>query len=178
MGPNPNPKVLPTTDIAVEFQRRTQILLDSTKKNILQSYSKYEEYYDRKAKAASLKQNDCCFILQPLADHQGSKSPFQEYRSSGPYIVEKVLRNENYIVRKINSNKTQILHRLGSVSTNRVPSYKTLDRKAICNQTMKLLFRRTTCTSLRRKTILENFPIQPMKPQFQRVSMSQTLLMV
>ena len=73
---------------------------------------KYKEYYDRKAKAAPLKQNDYCFILQPIADHQGSKIPFREYRWTGPYIVEKVLPNENYIVRKLNSNKTQILHRI------------------------------------------------------------------
>ena len=112
LGLNPNPKVLPTTDFADEFQRRTQILLDSTKKNIMQSYLKYKEYYDRKAKAAPLKQNDYCFILQPIADHQGSKIPFREYRWTGPYVVEKVLPNENYIVRKLNSNKTQILHRI------------------------------------------------------------------
>ena len=78
----------------------------------MQSYLKYKEYYDRKAKAAPLKQNDYCFILQPIADHQGSKIPFREYRWTGPYIVEKVLPNENYIVRKLNSNKTQILHRI------------------------------------------------------------------
>ena len=112
LGLNPNPKVLPTTDFADEFQRRTQILLDSTKKNIMQSYLKYKEYYDRKAKAAPLKQNDYCFILQPIADHQGSKIPFREYRWTGPYVVEQVLPNENYIVRKLNSNKTQILHRI------------------------------------------------------------------
>ena len=52
LGLDPNPKVLPTTDFADEFQRRTQILLDSTRKNIMQSYLKYKEYYDRKAKAA------------------------------------------------------------------------------------------------------------------------------
>ena len=112
LGLNPNPKVLPTTDFAEEFQQRTQILLDSTKKNIMQSYLKYKEYYDRKAKAAPLRQNDYCFILQPIADHQGSKIPFREYRWTGPYIVEKVLPNENFIVRKLNSNKTQILHRI------------------------------------------------------------------
>ena len=112
LGLNPNPKVLPTTDFADEFQRRTRILLDSTKKNIMQSYLKYKEYYDQKDKAAPLKQNDYCFILQPIADHQGSKIPFREYRWTGPYIVEKVLPNENYIVRKLNSNKTQILHRI------------------------------------------------------------------
>ena len=112
LGLNPNPKVLPTTDFADEFQRRTQILLDSTKKNIMQSYLKYKEYYDRKAKAAPLNENDYRFILQPIADHQGSKIPFREYRWTGPYIVERVLPNENYIVRKLNSNKTQILHRI------------------------------------------------------------------
>ena len=59
-----------------------------------------------------MSQNDYCFILQPIADHQGSKIPFREYRWTGPYIVEKVLPNENYIVRKLNSNKTQIQHRI------------------------------------------------------------------
>ena len=78
----------------------------------MQSYLKDKEYYDRKAKAAPLKQNDYCFILQPIADHQGLKIPFREYRWTGPYLVEKVLPNENYIVRKLNSNKTQILHRI------------------------------------------------------------------
>ena len=112
LGLNPNPTILPTTDFAEEFQRRTQILLDNTKKNIMQSYLKYKEYYDRKAKASPLKQNDYCFILQPIADHQGSKIPYREFRWLGPYIIEQVLPNENYIVRKLNSNKTQILHRI------------------------------------------------------------------
>ena len=78
----------------------------------MQSYLKYKEYYDRKAKASPLKQNDYCFILQPIADHQGSKIPFREFRWTGPYIIEQVLPNENYIVRKLNSNNTQILHRI------------------------------------------------------------------
>ena len=112
LGLNTNPKVLPTTNFANEFQRRTQILLDSTKKNIMQSNLKYKEFFDRKAKAVPLKQIDYCFILQPTANHQGSKIPFREYRWTGPYIVEKILPNENYLVRKLNSNKTQILHRI------------------------------------------------------------------
>ena len=112
LGLNPNPKILPTTDFAEGLQRRSQFLRDKTKKNIVQSYLKYKEYYDRKAKAALLHQGDYCFILQPLADHQGSKIPFREFRWIGPYVIEKVLPNENYIVRKLNSNKTQILHRI------------------------------------------------------------------
>ena len=111
-GLNPNPKVLPTTDFADEFKRRARILIDTTKKNIMQSYLKYKEYYDRKAKAAPLQQNDYCFILQPIANHQRSKISFREYRWIGPYVVEKILPNENFNVRKLNSNKTQILHRI------------------------------------------------------------------
>ena len=57
-------------------------------------------------------QNDYCFILQPIADHQGSKIPFREFRWIGPYAIEQVLPNENYIVRKLDSNKTQILQRI------------------------------------------------------------------
>ena len=112
LGLNPNPMVLPTTDIAEEFQRRTQILIDTAKKNVMQSYLKYKEYYDRNAKAAPLKHNDYCFLLQPIADHQGSKIPFREFRWIGPYTFEKILPNDNYIIRKLDSNKTQILHRI------------------------------------------------------------------
>ena len=40
LGLNPNPKIIQTTDFAEELQRRTQILIDKTKKNIMQSYLK------------------------------------------------------------------------------------------------------------------------------------------
>ena len=112
LGNNPNEQINPTTEFAEEIQNRTKILIDKTKQNIMQSYIKYKEYYDRKAKAAPLKENDYCFVLQPKADHQGSKIPFRDYRWVGPFIVQKVLPNENYIVRRINTNKTQILHRI------------------------------------------------------------------
>ena len=78
----------------------------------MQSIIKYKRYYDKKAKASPLKEKDYCFILQPKADHQGSKIPFRDFRWIGPYRVEKVLPNNNYIVRKLNTNKTQILHRI------------------------------------------------------------------
>ena len=112
LGNNPNKQVNPTTEFAEEIQNRTKILIDKTKENIMQSYIKYKEYYDRKAKAAPLNENDYCFVLQPKADHQGSKIPFRDYRWVGPFIVQKILPNENYIVRRINTIKTQILHRI------------------------------------------------------------------
>ena len=49
---NPNEQINPTTEFAEEIQNRTKILIDKTKQNIMQSYIKYKEYYDRKAKAA------------------------------------------------------------------------------------------------------------------------------
>ena len=67
----------------------------------------------KKANASKLKQSDYVYILQPKADHQGSKIPFADFRWIGPYIIEKVLPNNNYVVRKIGTNKTQNLHRMG-----------------------------------------------------------------
>ena len=78
----------------------------------MQSYIKYKRYYDKKTKASPLEEKDYCFILQPKADHQGSKIPFRDFRWIGPYRVEKVLPNNFYIVRRLNTNKTQILHRI------------------------------------------------------------------
>ena len=112
LGNNSNEQINPTTEFVEEIQNRTKILIDKTKQNIMQSYIKYKEYYARKAKAAPLKENDYCFVLQPKADHQGSKIPFRDYRWVGPFVVQRVLPNENYIVRRINTNKTQILHRI------------------------------------------------------------------
>ena len=88
LGNNPNEQTNPTTEFAEEIQNRTKILIDKTKQNIMQSYIKYKEYYDRKAKAAPLKENDYCFVLQPKADHQGSKIPFRDYRWVGPFIMK------------------------------------------------------------------------------------------
>ena len=107
-----NHNITQTTDFAEELLRRTKILYDKTKKNVMQSYINYKKYYDKKAKASLLKEKDYCFILQPKADHQGSKVPFRDFRWIGPYLVEKALPNNNYILRKLNTNKTQILHRI------------------------------------------------------------------
>ena len=82
------------------------------RKNTMQVYIKYKAYYDKKANAPKLKEADYVYILQPKADHQGSKIPFTEFRWVGPYIVEKALPNNNYLVRKIGTNKTQLLHRM------------------------------------------------------------------
>ena len=112
LGNNPNERITPTTDVAKEIQNRAKLLMDKTKEKIMHSYLKYKRNYDRKAKAASLKESECCFTLQPKVDYQGSKIPFRDYRWAGPFIVQNVLPNETYITRRLNTKKTQILRKL------------------------------------------------------------------
>ena len=103
---------IPTSQIAQEFLEQTEMIHQDVRKNIMQAYIEYEAYYDKKANASKLKEADYVCILQPKADHQGSKIPFTEFRWIGPYIIKKVLPNNNYLVRKIGTNKTQVLHRM------------------------------------------------------------------
>ena len=112
MGIRPEKIPPPDSQIAQEALEQTETIFRDVRKNAMQAYIKYKAYYDRKANASKLRQADYVFILQPKADHQGSKIPFTDFRWIGPYIIEKVLPNNNYLVRKIGTNKTQILHRM------------------------------------------------------------------
>ena len=100
------------SQIAQEILEQTEMIHQDVRKNIMQAYIKYKAYYDKKANASKLKEGDYVYILQPKADHQGSKIPFTEFRWIGPYFIEKVLPNNNYLVRKIGTKKTQVLHRM------------------------------------------------------------------
>ena len=102
LGNNPNEQIILTTEYAEDIQNRTILLIDKTKQNVVHSHLKCKEYYDRKAKAAPLKENDYCFVLQPRADHQGSIMPFRDYRLVGPFIVQKV-----EVKLTLNANSTQ-----------------------------------------------------------------------
>ena len=44
------PNIAPTIDFAEKLLRRTKVLYDKTKKNIIQSYVKYKSYYDKNKK--------------------------------------------------------------------------------------------------------------------------------
>ena len=103
---------IPTLQISQEVLEQTEMIHQAVRKNIMQAYIKYKAYYDKKANASKLKEADYVYILQPKADHQGSKIPSTEFRWFGPYFIEKVLPNKSYLVRKICTNKTQELHRM------------------------------------------------------------------
>ena len=108
----PQQQPIPTSQIAQDVLDQTEMIHQDVRKNTMQAYNKYKAYYDKKANASKLKETDYVYILQPKAHHQGSKIPFTEFRWMGPYIVEKVLPNNNYLVRKIGTDKTQVLHRM------------------------------------------------------------------
>ena len=112
LGIRPQQQPIPTSKIAQEVLEQTEMIHQDVRKNIMQAYIKYKAYYDKKANASKLKEADYVYILQPKADHEGSKIPFTEFRWIGPYIIEKMLPNNNYLVRKIGTNKAQGLHRM------------------------------------------------------------------
>ena len=112
LGIRPQQQPIPTSQIAQNFFDQTQMIHQDVHKNATQAYIKYKAYYDKKANASELEETEYVFVLQPKADHQGSKIPFTEFRRIGPYVIEKVLPNNSYLVRKIGTNKTQVLHRM------------------------------------------------------------------
>ena len=98
-------------DVNKFLNRRNEIYRDNTD-NIVAAYHKYKAYYDRKAKAQSLKVNDLVFLLDPKYDSQGCKEEFKTFHSNGPFKVIKVLSDSNYIIRKVGTFKTQCVHRI------------------------------------------------------------------
>ena len=112
LGNRPYQQPITTSQIAQEILEQTEMIHQDVCKNTMQAYIKYKAYYDKNANASKHKQADYVYILQRKADHQGSKIPFTEFRWIGPYIIEKVLPNNNYLVSKIGTNKTQVLHRM------------------------------------------------------------------
>ena len=112
MGIRPQKISSPDSDFEQDLLEQTELIFQDVRRNAMQAYIEYKANYDKKANASKLKQSDYVYILQPKADHQGSKIPFTDFRWIGPYIIEKVLPNNNNVVRKIGTIKTQILHRM------------------------------------------------------------------
>ena len=89
LGIRPQQQPISNSQIAQEVLEQTEMVHQDVRKNIMQAYIKNKAYYDKKANASKLKEADYVYILQPKADHQGSKIPFTEFRWIGPYIIEK-----------------------------------------------------------------------------------------
>ena len=62
-----------TSPFALGVLDQTVMIHQDVRKNTIQAYIKYKAYYDRKVNASKLKEADYIYVLQPEADHQGSK---------------------------------------------------------------------------------------------------------
>ena len=71
----------------------------------MQAYIKYKAFYCKKTNASKLKKQQYVYVLQPKADHQGSKILFTDFRCISPYIVERALPNNNFLVQKLETNQ-------------------------------------------------------------------------
>ena len=84
MGIRPQKIPSPDSEIAQHVLEQTEMIFQDVRRNAMRAYTKYKAYYDKKANASKLKQSEYVYILQPKADHQGSKNPFTEFRWIGP----------------------------------------------------------------------------------------------
>ena len=80
--------------------------------NLLSSYHKYREYYDRKARAQPqpLRPKRYCSLLHPLLNTKSEKIKGLQCKFQLLYRVEGALTDSNYLIRKVGTNHTQIAH--------------------------------------------------------------------
>ena len=97
----------------------------------MQSSLKYKKYYDRKAKAAPLKEKEYCFIIQPKDDSQASELPFGDYWWIGTFVIQKALSNDNYYVRRVNIKHPEYYTELNS---KKLPETAKLNQSILSHQ--------------------------------------------
>ena len=112
LGLKPKWEKYSNEELTDQLQKQIAEIHQAAKENLMQSYLKYKQYYDKKATATPLKVNDYCYVLNPKADNQSMKFAFKDCIWTGPYIVVKVLSNNNYVVRRTGTRYTQTLHRI------------------------------------------------------------------
>ena len=95
----PQQAPIPTWQSSQDALDQTEMIYQVVRKNAMKASIKYKTYYNKKANASKPNEADYVYVLQPKANHQGSKFPLTEVRWIGPYIVEKVLPNHNYLTR-------------------------------------------------------------------------------
>ena len=105
---SPTANKIPTSQSAQDILDQTQMIHQDVRRIVMQAHIKHEAYYDKKANVSKRKEADNVYFLQPKADHQRSKIQFTEFQWIDPYIIKKVLPNNN-LVCKIGTNKTQVL---------------------------------------------------------------------
>ena len=95
IGTRPQKNPFPDSQIVQDVLEQTKMISQYVRKNAMQTFIKWKAYYDRTVDVSKSKQADYVYVLQPKADHQGSKIPFPIFQGIGLYIIEEVLPNNN-----------------------------------------------------------------------------------
>ena len=78
-GIRPQQQPIPTSQIAQDVLEQTEMIHQDVRRNTMKAYIKYKAYYDKKANVSKPKEANFAYILQPKADHQGSKIHSQNF---------------------------------------------------------------------------------------------------
>ena len=108
----------PTEDL----RDRLMTLWRDQHENLVRSYIKNKEYFDKCAKAQPLRIHSYCLILNPALDTQKQTLNKMDCKWLGFYRVEQCLSRQNYIVRKIGTHHTQCVHRIRLKPISELPS--------------------------------------------------------
>ena len=87
MGIRPQRIPTPNSQMAEDVVKQRELIFHDVRKDTMQAYINYKTYYDKKANASKLRQKQYVCVPQPKAHHQGSKTPFTDFRWIGPYFV-------------------------------------------------------------------------------------------
>ena len=87
MGIYPQQAPILTSQIAHDVL--DQMIYQNFRRNAMQAYVKYKTFHGKKANASALKEAEYVYLLQPKADHKGSKILFTVFWWIGPSIMKK-----------------------------------------------------------------------------------------
>ena len=94
LGIRPQKQPVPTSQIAQDVLDQTEMIHQDVRKSAMQAYIKNKASYDKKANALKLKEADYVYVLQPKADHQGSKIPFTNSGGLARTILKSVAKQQ------------------------------------------------------------------------------------
>ena len=105
-------KERPEFETMQQLQDRVRHLHGLQKQNILETYLKNKEHYDKKARAKPLPLHSYCLLLNPRLDTQKQRMDKMEPKWLALYRIEKSMSRDNYLIREVNTHHTQIVHRI------------------------------------------------------------------
>ena len=135
------PQRIPSSDsqIAQDVFEQMEMIFQDVRKNAMQAYIKYKEYYIKKTNASKLKEADYVSILQSKADHQRTKLSLQVFRGLDHIILKKYYRPKLIWYAKLAPRRRNFFVKWGYANSKPANQYKTYQSDhSNGNQTRKM----------------------------------------